>query len=417
MHCGLCLPTCPTYELTLNERHSPRGRIALTRAIADGRLTASRIFAEEMYLCLGCLACTSACPAGVKYGEIFEHARAEVERLAVLDRFSRRFARKLLIEWLFDDLRRLRFFAKILRFYKKSGLQRLVRSSGLLRLFPKSLQRMEQLTPDIAPAFSNELIPEVRPAIGPKRYTVAMLTGCVQDVLYSEVNRDCVDVLAVNGCEVWTPRNQSCCGSLHAHNGELELARKLAKMNIDLIPPEQYDAIISNAGGCGSHLKRYDKLLESDPRYKQRAQLWVQKVKDIHEWLVQIGFRRPNVPDNPKLRVTYHESCHLAHGQQIRAQPREILRSIPYVELVELPESSWCCGSAGIYNIIQPEISDKLLLRKLRNIQSTGAQVVASANTGCNLQLSLGLDRMGILIRVAHPISLLAEAYRREGLI
>ena len=414
MHCGLCLPTCPTYDATLHERHSPRGRIALMRAIADNRLEPTQTFGEEMYFCLGCLACMTACPAGVNYAELFERARAEVERLHLLDTPMRRFIRTVTIKWLFMDLRRLRFFARLIRFYERSGLQSLVRRSGILKLVPKRLRELEAMTPEIAPRFSAELIPEVTPAYGEKRYRVAMLTGCAQDVLFSDVNRDTVEVLAANGCEVITPRNQNCCGSLHAHNGELDLARELARRNIDQIPPEEFDAIITNAGGCGSHLKHYDHLLADDPRYAERARLWSQKVKDVHEWLDFIGVRPPNVPAEPKLRVTYHDSCHLAHGQGILEQPRRLLRLIPYVELIELPESTWCCGSAGIYNIIQPEMANRLLERKLANIQKTGAEIVAAANTGCQLQLILGVRKHQWPIQVVHPMTLLAEAYRKE---
>jgi glycolate oxidase iron-sulfur subunit len=289
-----------------------------------------------------------------------------------------------------------------------------VRGSGLLRLLPKRLRELEALTPDIQPAFSEDLIAPVTPAIGPRKYRVAMLTGCAQDLIFSDVNRDTVEVLARNGCEVVTPPEQYCCGSLHAHNGELELARQLARKLINLFPPEQFDAIITNAGGCGSHLKHYRALLADDAAYARRAALWDRKVKDIHEWLVEIQFTPPAPDSAPPLKVTYHESCHLAHGQKITAQPRQVLRSIPGLTLVELPESHWCCGSAGIYNLTQPEMAGQLLDRKIRHLQTTGATVVATANPGCQLQLVNGAKAHGLEIRVAHPMTLLAEAYRRE---
>jgi len=414
MHCGLCLPTCPTYDATKLERHSPRGRISLMRAIADDRLDPTRTFSEEMYFCLGCLACMTACPAGVNYAELFEHARAEVERVGLLNNPKRRTIRGFTVAWLFMDLRRLRLVGRLMRFYQWIGLQKLIRASGVLKLLPKYWQGLEAMTPDIQPRFSDALIPEFTAARGERRFRVAMLTGCAQDLIFSDVNRDTVEVLAYNGCDVVTPRAQQCCGSLHAHNGELELARRLARQNLDQIPPEQYDAIITNAGGCGSHLKHYGQLLHDDPAYHARGELWDRKCKDVHEWLVHIGLRPP--PTNgalPRL-VTYHESCHLSHGQKIVSQPRQLLRAIPNLKLVELPEATWCCGSAGIYNITQPEMASQLLDRKMRNIQSTGATMVATANTGCQLQLVNGAKWHGLPVRVVHPMTLLAEAYRRR---
>ena len=413
MHCGLCLPTCPTYDATKIERHSPRGRIALMRAIADDRLDVTRTFADEMYFCLGCLACMTACPAGVNYAELFEHARAEAESSGVLKSPKRNLIRAFAIRWLFMDLSHLRFVGRILRIYQQLGLQALVRGSGVLKLLPKRLQELEGITPDIQPKFSAELIAPVTPVVGRKRYRVAMLIGCAQDLIFSNINFDTVEVLARNGCEVITPPKQLCCGSLHAHNGEWEMAQQLARKQLEQFPPDQFDAIITNAGGCGSHLKHYRKLLADDPAYRDRAALWDKKVKDIHEWLVEIGVQRPTKP-GPVQVVTYHESCHLAHGQKITAQPRQLLGLIPNLTLVELPESLWCCGSAGIYNIIQPEMAGQLLDRKLKHIQSTGASIVANGNPGCLLQLVNGAKQQGLNLRVVHPITLLAEAYRRS---
>jgi glycolate oxidase iron-sulfur subunit len=227
------------------------------------------------------------------------------------------------------------------------------------------------------------------------------------------VNRDTVDVLAQNGCEVVTPSEQSCCGSLHAHNGEWSLAQELARRNIDQFPPDNFDAIITNAGGCGSHLKHYAHLLADDPQYAPRAAKWDAKLKDIHEWLAQIGFRTPHTAHRT-LTVTYHESCHLSHGQKVVNQPRELLRAIPGLKLVELTEANWCCGSAGIYNLTQPEMANELLDRKIKHIRSTGATVVATANPGCLLQLINGAAKAGLPLRIVHPITLLAEAYRAE---
>ena len=433
MHCGLCLPTCPTYDATKLERNSPRGRIALMRAIADDRLEVGEAFGEEMYFCLGCLACTTACPAGVNYAELFEHARAEIEEKKILAAPKRDFIRWFTVKWLFMEHRRLELVGKALGLYQQLGLQSLLRRTGLMRLMPQRLRELEAMTPAVCEKFSSEIIAPITPAVGEQRYRVALLTGCAQDLIFSEVNRDTVEVLARNGCEVITPPDQSCCGSLHAHNGEWTLAQQLARRNIDQFPPDQFDAIITNAGGCGSHLKHYAKLLAEDPTYVERAELWDRKVADIHEWLAQIGIRKPSAPHlTPALSppvgsgegdsngasrpfvVTYHESCHLSHGQKIVNQPREILRAIPGLKLTELPEANWCCGSAGIYNLTQPEMANQLLDRKIAHICSTGATTVATANPGCLLQLVNGAAKQGLKIRVAHPITLLAEAYRAE---
>lgn len=413
MHCGMCLPTCPTYDATLLERHSPRGRISLMRAVADGRLDVNEAFGDEMYFCLGCLACQTACPAGVNYTELFEMARAEIERSKVLDNPTRDFIRGMTVKFLFMRPWALKTLGRLLWLYQRLGLQTFMRKSGLLRLAPRKLRELEPLTPTIKTHFSDDLIREREIPIK-TRHKVGLLTGCVQDLIYSDINRDTADCLLANGCEIVTPRDQHCCGSLHGHNGEWDLAKQLARKNIDSFPLSELDAIVTNAGGCGSHLKHYDHLLADDPEYADKAKEWSRKVKDISEWLVEIDLRKPTAPLHLDGPVTYHESCHLCHGQKITAQPRKLLRSIPGVELKELLESTWCCGSAGIYNITQPEMSAKLLARKLRHIESTGAAIVASGNPGCNVQLSAGLRQCKKDVKVLHPVSLLAEAYRRS---
>ncbi len=416
MHCGLCLPTCPTYDATKLERNSPRGRIALMRSIMDGDLTASRAFADEMYFCLGCLACMTACPAGVNYAELFERARAEAEVSEVLANPWRRLLRALTLKWLFMDHSRLQLLGRLIRLYQQLGIQSLVRHSGLLAWLPRRLRELEAMTPEIRPAFSDDLIePYLRPAKGTSQYRAALLTGCAQDLVFSDVNFDTLEVLRHNGCEVFTPPQQPCCGSLHAHNGEWEMAKDLARRQIDLIPPESFDVIITNAAGCGSHLKHYASLLEDDPGYREKAQLWDSKVKDIHEWLTARGFRTPSAPLSPPMTVTYHEACHLCHGQKVVEQPREILNAIGGLEFRELDESDWCCGSAGIYNLIQPEMANELLDRKLDRILETGADTIATGNPGCLLHLQNGAKRRGLNWQLVHPVTLLARAYRRES--
>ncbi len=413
MHCGMCLPTCPTYMETKLERNSPRGRISLMRAIADGRLEATKQFSDEMYFCLGCLACETACPAGVDYTQLFEMARAEAERSPADQTPWRRLTRWFLLDFLFARQWQLRLVGRMLWIYQASGLQALVRKSGLLNLLPKSLRGLEVKTPVVRQHFSPDLIAEVEAPTypGTKGYRVGLLTGCVQDLIYSNVNRDTADVLLANGCTVVTPHGQGCCGSLHAHNGEYETAKNYARQLIDQFDLDHLDAIITNAAGCGSHLKHFDRLLKDDPDYAAKAAQWSALVKDISEWLVQIDFRAPENADTTA-RVTYHDACHLCHGQKITAQPRELLAKIPGLDIAPLAESMWCCGSAGIYNLIQPEMADKLLQRKLDHIAATGATIVATGNPGCLLQIQNGLRARGASVECAHPVSLLAQAYR-----
>jgi glycolate oxidase iron-sulfur subunit len=411
IHCGMCLPTCPTYNETKLERNSPRGRIALMRTIAEGRLEVTQAFGWELYFCLGCLTCETVCPAGVRYGEMFEHARADIEQTGVLRKPWRDLVRTLTLRWMFTRPRVLRAIGRLIWIYQASGLEWLVRRLNLTALLPPRLRGLESLTPRVQRRFSDALIQPVETAPANRKYRVGLLTGCVQDLVFSHVNRDTADVLLANRCEVVTPRSQFCCGSIHAHNGELELARKMARRNLDAFHLDQLDAVITNAAGCGTHLKNYGHLLHDDPAYSERAARWSAKLRDVHEWLAEIGIQPP--PASIPRKVTYHEACHLCHGQKITRQPREVLKAIPGLELVELSESTWCCGSAGIYNITQPEMSEKLLRRKMGNIAKTGAHVVASANPGCSVQLLAGARILNPNLMIAHPISLLAEAYKK----
>ena len=356
-----------TYDATKHETSSPRGRIALMRAVADGKLDAhSPQFADEMFFCLGCLACETACPAGVNYAEMLEHARAEVGLRG-----------SWILRWLFTKPARLRAVARLLRIEIPSAI------------LPARLRELYELRPRIQKQFSFDLIRAVeRPAT--VRYRVGLLTGCVQDVAYSDVNRDTVDVLLANGCEVVTPRDQVCCGSLLAHNGELDLARQLTRLNREVF--KGVDVIIVNSAGCGSFMKHN-----------------YEKVEDVTEFLARIGIAAPK-PLN--VRVTYHDACHLVHGQKISQQPRDLLRAIPGLELVELPEATWCCGSAGIYNITEPAMSMALLERKMKHIAATGASIVATGNPGCIGQLRYGAKRFSVPVEIVHPVTLLARAYR-----
>ena len=292
MHCGMCLPTCPTYDETLHERSSPRGRIRLMREVADGRLDVTAAFADEMSYCLGCLACQTACPAGVDYATLLEHARGEVERRGVVGGWRRRGLRWLTLDLLFRRPWMLRAVGRMLWLLDRSGLRRMLRRSEIMRaIVPARLWQLDAQSPPIRPPFSPGRI-RPREHRDDANRCVALLTGCVQDLVYPHVNRAAADVLLANRCEVVTPPQQFCCGSLHAHNGELDLARRMARHNLDAFDLDELDAVISTAGGCGSHLKKYAHLLADDPRYLARAQQWDRKVRDIHEWLGEDAGRR-----------------------------------------------------------------------------------------------------------------------------
>ena len=414
MHCGMCLPTCPTYDETGRERNSPRGRIALMRAVADGDLEMTEEFGREMDYCLGCLACQSACPAGVDYVSMFETARAA----AVDDdrkngrSIGGRFWRMIMLRGVFMRPAVLTFIGWMLRLYQRTYLDRIFRKLLFSWALPKRWREMEKLTPRMSDKFSHEVISTEEGSLE-SRYRVGLLTGCVQSLAFADVNRATADVLLENGCDVVTPPKQPCCGSLHAHNGEPTLAAELARQMIDKFDVENLDAIITNAAGCGSHLKHYGKLLRGDPAYADRARKWDSKVRDIHEFLVEVGFRKPvRSSESKESKIAYHEPCHLCHGQGIREQPRQILRSIPGLEMKELPEADWCCGSAGIYSITQPEQSKKLLQRKIGHVCASEIDHLATANPGCHLQLESGLRQT--TVKVVQPIVLLADAYKDE---
>ena len=319
---------------------------------------------------------------------------------------ARNLVRAVALQWLFTKPSRLHFIAKWLRLDQAVGF-----SKAISMLLPERLRELRAQQPTICDKFSFELIRETELPHTVRNYRVGLLVGCVQDVAFADVNRDTVDVLLANGCEVFTPRMQVCCGSLMGHNGELEAARRLARLNLEAFQPESLDAIIVNSAGCGSFMKRYRHLLPNEPR----ARIWDTKIYDVHEWLAKIGIQRPRAGmRSTTIRVTYHEACHLAHGQKVSQQPRDLLRLIPGVELVELSEATWCCGSAGIYNITQPEMSRALLERKMKHIAALGVQVVATGNPGCINQIRYGARKHALGIEVVHPITLLARAYRRE---
>jgi len=403
VHCGLCLPTCPTYLMTGLETASPRGRLYLIRSVEEGQGGISPVFVKHLDQCLGCLACQTACPSGVPYGDLLEAARGQIERQYSREAGDRAW-RRLLLQ-LLPHPRRMRPLIGLLYWYQRLGVARLARTAGLFeRLFPR-LARMEALLPVVPPPRERRPMPDRVPALGARRGRVGLLTGCVQPFVLPGINRATARVAAAAGYEVVTPHGQGCCGAMHLHTGQPDIARDMARRLIATFDEAGVDLVVADAAGCGAAMKGYGDLLRDDPAWRQRAAAFSARVRDVSELLGGVtwnGALRP-LP----LTVTYHEACHLAHGQRIRQEPRSLLRQIPGVRLVELAESDLCCGSAGVYNLLEPAMSGELLQRKVERIRDTGASVVAMGNIGCLLQVRLGLTRAGIPIRAVHVVELL----------
>lgn len=408
MHCGMCLPVCPTYNLNFLEKSSPRGRIRLIKEVEDGALPITDDFIDEMYFCLDCQACQTVCPAGVKYGKLVESARIKIFELG-FDRQA--LIKKMIFRIVFASKFVFKMIARFVKLYQKS-ISKFIRKIKIDRVLPEKLIRVEELAPKISDKFSDEILPEILKPNGEAKYKVGFLTGCFMNVMYSEINIDSVEVLLENMCEVYIPRNQACCGSVMAHYGDIKIAKELAKKNIIEFSKYKLDAIVVNSAGCGAFMKEYGELFkdEKDEVLREKAENISGITKDINEFLYEIGFKKPNAELD--LKVTYHDACHLAHTQKITSQPREIIKSIPGVKFVELNESTWCCGSAGIYNILRYEDSMKILDRKIKNILETDAEIVLTANPGCHAQIEYGLKKAGVNMKVMHPISLLNIAYK-----
>lgn len=412
IHCGLCLQACPTYVETGKEADSPRGRIYLMRAAAEGRIDWRHSASEHIDRCLGCRACEPACPSGVQYGSLVEVARAQVECLHVRSAVER-FVKKLLLE----ATTRPALFALSLNFARLFAP--LTKGKALPPLLGRMLEAHQQVVdlPKQKGWYRVGRLPHHLPALGGKRGTVGLLSGCVASVLYHQVNVATAGVLQRNGFDVVVPAQEECCGALHIHNGLPQQARKRALRLMRCFEQVEVDAIIVNSAGCGSTMKEYGDLF-AGTSYGERARAFASKVKDVTEFLIEQGFRVPTCPltgrnGRTNLVVTYHDACHLAHAQGIRKQPREIIRSIPGVELVELVESDMCCGSAGIYNLLQPEMAARLLDRKIKRILSTKAEIVLTGNPGCLAWIGQGLCHFLEPIPVMHPVELLYHAYQR----
>ncbi len=414
VHCGFCLPVCPTYVLWREEMDSPRGRIYLMKMGNDGQVaTMDDRFVSHFDKCLGCMSCMTACPSGVKYDKLIEATRAQVERHYDRSFWDRAF--RAMIFSLFPHPKRLRAAMLPMWLYQRSGLRWLLRKIGLIRRLPPRLRSMEALMPQVSLRMMWSDLPTRIAAVGPVRKRVGLLLGCVQRAFFDDVNAATARVLAAEGCEVIIPREQGCCGALMTHAGREEQALSAARKLIDTFERANVDVIAINAAGCGSNMKEYGHLLRDDPQYAERAKAFSAKCKDISEVL---GELEPRAERHPiEMRVAYHDSCHLQHAQNIRTQPRNLLKTIPGLELVEIAEAAICCGSAGIYNLVEPVPAQDLADRKVRNIIATGAEALVSGNPGCSLQITTGLERAGHALPVMHTIELLDRSIQGRGVV
>lgn len=412
IHCGMCLAVCPTYSITQNERSSPRGRIRLIKYVADGNLPITSLFAEEMNFCLDCQACETACPAGVKYGSMVEAARVEIDNAGMsnkLGRFIKRFSFRYIVGSKFG----MKFAARLLYIYQNFGIQKLLHSIGVMKLISKNLEEIDKLAPRVSRNFSDKYIKEIMKPEGEIKHKTAFLSGCLMNVMFADINIDTVDVLLANGCEVITPKDQVCCGSLQAHNGDFETAKILIKKNIEVFDKYNFDYLVINSAGCGAFMKEYGHWMENDPVYAERAKKLSSRIKDITEFLVII--------DNLEMKnrieeiITYHDACHLAHTQKIVKEPRKVLSMLDGPELKELDESAWCCGSAGIYNVVRYDDSMKILERKMENIRKTKAKVVVTGNPGCLQQIQYGAKKFNVDVEVVHPVTLVKRGVVEKG--
>ncbi len=400
VHCGICLPVCPTYRVLGEEMDSPRGRVYLMRAVAEGRLDVTATYTHHLDLCLGCRACETACPAGVPFGSLLETARADIERHGA--RPLRRRLLEAVLFGVFPHPHRLAIVLGLLRRYRRWGLQALVRRSGLLRRFPR-LAAMDALLQDVPR--TDAALPEFLAAGGRARGRVALLTGCVQRHLFADVNRDTMRLLSLAGWDVVAPRGQGCCGALELHAGRLEAFRARARALAAAFPAD-VDWVVTNAAGCGSALRDYGHWVGEDAAAGRVAV----RTRDVTELLAEADLPLGSLP----LTATYHDPCHLAHGQRVRSAPRALLGRIPDLRLVPLADSELCCGSAGVFNILEPEMADRLLALKIARIAETGARTVVTGNPGCLMQIARGARERGLDLAVVHPVTLLARAVRWE---
>ncbi|WP_216853633.1 (Fe-S)-binding protein [Phytoactinopolyspora halotolerans] len=406
VHCGFCLPACPTYNLWGEEMDSPRGRIHLMKTAVEGSSPIDATWVGHLDACLGCMACVPACPSGVKYDQLIESARATIERDYRRPWRDRAF--RSMIFRAFPGRRRLRAAALVGWVYQRLGIARVVRRSRILDRLPARLRAVESVLPRITWAAVTRRTATRTPPEGARRLRVGLLTGCVQEVFFGDVNEATVRVLAAEGCEVLAPSAQGCCGALELHGGREASALDRARAVVDIFARLELDAIVVTAAGCGSAMKDYDRLLADDPRYAERAAAVASKVRDVTEVLAELEPRRPYA--RLDLAVAYHDACHLANAQRVRAAPRTVLGRIPGIELRPVVDDGLCCGSAGIYNLVEPEPAAELGRRKAQALATTGADVVVTTNPGCALQIGRELD-----LPVVHPVQLLASALSAQS--
>jgi glycolate oxidase iron-sulfur subunit len=411
VHCGFCLSTCPSYRVLGTETDSPRGRIYLMDGINEGTIPFSPATIEHFDTCLGCLACVTTCPSGVQYDKLIEATRAQVKRNA--DRPPVEKLLRSLVFNLFPYPDRLRLLMRPVTLYQSLGLQNWVRSMGFLKLISPQLSAMEGMLPKLPAGAFEDVLPETIAAQGEQRYRVGMLLGCVQRLFNPAVNEATMRVLTANGCQVVIPKSQGCCGALSHHQGEEAQARSFAKQMIEAFEAQDVEYVLINASGCGHTMKEYGHLLKDDREYADRAAKFVLKVRDVQEFLAEVGLTAPLSALQPEpLSIVYQDACHMIHGQKITAQPRKLLRQIPGVTLKEPIDAALCCGSAGVYNIFQPDIAEELGQQKVTNLTRTGATAIASANIGCYVQISKHLGIQGKEIPVLHPMQLLDYSIR-----
>ncbi|MFS3927614.1 (Fe-S)-binding protein [Bacillus sp. 1780r2a1] len=411
MRCGFCLPTCPTYiESGFQESHSPRGRIALMKAVVDGIIEPDEDVEKSLNMCLGCRACEPVCPSGVNYGHLLEEAR-DIINQNKKHSIPVKVVRKVVFEGLFPHQNRMQNMTGLLGFYQRSGLQRVVRSTGILKLLPDNLASMEKVLPTVPTLKEMKERPTHLPAKNETKKRVAFFAGCLMDTMFMQTNDATMKLLQLAGCEIVIPQNQACCGALHGHSGEKDAAKKLAKRNIQAFEDLNVDYIITNAGGCGAFLIDYDHLLKDDPQWAQRAQTFSSKLKDISSILVDLEFFNKKL-SLPQQVITYQDSCHLRNVMKTSSEPRRLLKAIANVEYREMKNADSCCGSAGIYNIVESEMSMQILDTKMQSAVATQATTIVTANPGCLLQMKLGIEREGLSskVRAVHLVDLLLEA-------
>lgn len=410
MRCGFCLPSCPTYALTGRERSSPRGRVALARAVAEKKLEFTPAIKEEAFFCLDCRACTSACPSGVRAGEVMEMCRSQAHAYYPLGKMGKAF-REFILQKMVPSPGLMEASMLPTRLYQRLGIQWLVRHLKVLKLGPEWMAKAEGMLPTLEKPLRLQL-PDVVPARGEKRGRVGFFLGCVMTLMYPNVSRNTVRVLSHQGFDVVTPKDTKCCGAPHLSEGDRETARQLALFNLDLFLSQDVDYIVTDCAGCGAALKEYEELLEERAEHDKLAR-FRKKIRDISEFLMEVGLRTEGLRE-VKTSVTYHEPCHLCHAQGISAQPRKLIRQIPGVELREMAESSWCCGSAATWGLKYSQDSQKVLDRKLGNVKATGADILVTANPGCHLQLAWGVREAGMPQDVLHLMELLGRALPPE---